>query len=103
MKIKVLERFVNKFDRTERFEPGQVLDFDDERAADVIERGLAEAVEEPAGDEDPAGDENDKSPEGGLDESPENGEVPEKVEADGKESETPEQVGVKPKAKKSGK
>lgn len=110
MKIKVLKRFKDKFDKITRYEPGTELDFEDERATDLIERGLAEAAEELAGDEDPEQDENDKSPEGNLEESPEQKtentekvESPEQVEIAeiSEKVETDEQVEEKTKAKKT--
>jgi len=40
--IVVLKRFKDKFDHETIYEAGQELEFDQERANDVIERGLAE-------------------------------------------------------------
>lgn len=38
---------------TVRYQPGETLDFEDERAADLIERGLAVEVEDAPGHDDP--------------------------------------------------
>ena len=43
-KIKVVQPFIDKFDNKVRYEPGQELEFDPERAADVVERDLAEYI-----------------------------------------------------------
>lgn len=43
--IKVTEDFLDKFDNTIRYDVGTVLEFDAERAEDVVNRGLAEYVE----------------------------------------------------------
>lgn len=43
--IMVTEAFLDKFDLSIRYEAGEVLEFDEERAQDVVERGLAEYVE----------------------------------------------------------
>lgn len=43
--IMVTEAFLDKFDLSIRYEVGEVLEFDEERAQDVVERGLAEYVE----------------------------------------------------------
>ncbi|PJI27576.1 hypothetical protein [Prevotella intermedia] len=43
--IKVTEDFLDKFDNAIRYETGKVLEFDAERAEDVVKRGLAEFVE----------------------------------------------------------
>lgn len=43
--IKVTEDFLDKFDNAIRYETGIVLEFDAERAEDVVKRGLAEFVE----------------------------------------------------------
>ena len=43
--IMVTEAFLDKFDLSIRYEAGKVLEFDEERAQDVVERGLAEYVE----------------------------------------------------------
>lgn len=43
--IKVTEDFLDKFDNAIRYETGAVLEFDAERAEDVVKRGLAEFVE----------------------------------------------------------
>ena len=40
--IVVVKRFRDKFDHKTYYEVGQELEFDEERANDVIERGLAE-------------------------------------------------------------
>lgn len=43
--IKVTEDFLDKFDLSVRYEAGKVLEFDEERARDVVGRGLAEYAE----------------------------------------------------------
>lgn len=43
--VKVTEDFLDKFDTSVRYEVGTVLEFDEERAKDVVNRGLAEFVE----------------------------------------------------------
>lgn len=43
--IMVTEAFLDKFDLSIRYKAGKVLEFDEERAKDVVERGLAEYVE----------------------------------------------------------
>lgn len=40
--VKVTEDFLDKFDISVRYEAGTVLEFDEARAQDVVERGLAE-------------------------------------------------------------
>lgn len=45
MKVVVLKRFRDKFDGKTRYQPGEVVEFVDERAKDLIERGLAKAEE----------------------------------------------------------
>lgn len=43
--IKVTEDFLDKFDTSVHYETGTVLEFDEERAQDVVNRGLAEYAE----------------------------------------------------------
>lgn len=43
-KIKVKQVFRDKFDNTIRYKVGQILDIDEERAADLVKRNLAEFV-----------------------------------------------------------
>ncbi len=43
--IKVTQVFRDKFDKAVRYEVGQELEFDPERAEDVVTRNLAEYVE----------------------------------------------------------
>ena len=47
MKIKVVSEFWDKFHTSTLFTVGTVLDFDEERAQNVISRGLAVAYTEP--------------------------------------------------------
>lgn len=42
MKVKVLQEFRDKNDRSKRFTIGEVVDFEQERAEDIIARGLGE-------------------------------------------------------------
>lgn len=46
--IKVVQDFLDKYDTSVRYEAGTVLEFETERAADVVNRGLAE-FSEPVG------------------------------------------------------
>lgn len=46
--IKVVQDFLDKYDTSVRYDEGAVLEFDEERAADVVSRGLAE-YSEPVG------------------------------------------------------
>lgn len=43
-KVKVKQVFRDKFNKAVRYEVGQVLDFEEERAADLVKRNLAEFV-----------------------------------------------------------
>lgn len=43
--IKVTETFIDKFDTSVRHEVGTMLEFEEDRANDVVTRGLAEFVE----------------------------------------------------------
>lgn len=45
MKIKVINRFADKYNTARIFEPETVLDFPEERANDLISRKLAVALE----------------------------------------------------------
>lgn len=45
-KIKVLVRFLDKDDKATIHRPGSILDVSDERAEDLVSRGLAESAEE---------------------------------------------------------
>ena len=47
MKIRVISEFYDKFHTSTLFKVGTVLDFDDERAKDVISKKLAEPYSEP--------------------------------------------------------
>jgi len=47
MKIRVISEFYDKFHTSTLFKVGTVLDFDDERANDVISKKLAEPYTEP--------------------------------------------------------
>jgi hypothetical protein len=64
VKIVVRSPFMDRYDRKIKYERGDVLQFDEERARDVVERGLADYAEDneninsnPNGDED--GQENE--------------------------------------------
>lgn len=47
MKIKIVKAFRDKFDHDVRYQPGAVIDIEDEaRAEDIIARGLGKAVTE---------------------------------------------------------
>lgn len=45
VKIKVLQPFRDKFDKSVLYEPGKELEFEASRAEDVVDRELAEYVE----------------------------------------------------------
>lgn len=45
VKIKVVQTFRDKFNKAVRYEVGQELEFDEERANDVVNRNLAEFAE----------------------------------------------------------
>ncbi len=45
VKIKVTEKFRDKFNKTVCYEIGQELEFESERAEDVVARNLAEYVD----------------------------------------------------------
>lgn len=45
VKIKVVKSFRDKFDRSVLYKTGQELDFEQERAEDVVKRELAEYTE----------------------------------------------------------
>lgn len=47
MKIRVISEFYDKFHTSTLFKVGTVLDFDDERAKDIISKKLAEPYVEP--------------------------------------------------------
>lgn len=47
MKIRVISEFYDKFHTSTLFKVGTVLDFDDERANDIIAKKLAEPYSEP--------------------------------------------------------
>lgn len=59
MKVKVLKPFADKFTK-KMYNAGQVLDFEADRAADLVKRELAEAVEEPK-EEKPEGEPKKKA------------------------------------------
>ena len=68
-KIKVITRFKDKFNMAHFFNVGGVVDFEDERAKDVISRGLAEPYVEPKKvAEAPKADEAEAAKEGLTDE-----------------------------------
>ena len=48
MKVKVKSTFLDKFNRSRVYNPGDVVEFEDERAEDIVSRGLGEAVKEEA-------------------------------------------------------
>ena len=50
MEVKVIKRFRDKHDKVTYYEAGQVCEFDDERAKDLIERGIVEPLKDIAGD-----------------------------------------------------
>lgn len=47
MKVKTIQRFLDKIDKTIMHEIGEVLEWDDpERVEDCVKRGLVEVIEE---------------------------------------------------------
>lgn len=42
MKVKVVKPFCDKFNLTRTFDPGEVVDFEEKRAEDIVNRGLGE-------------------------------------------------------------
>ena len=46
MKVKVLRMFADKFNLTHSYQPGEVQDFEEARANDIVARGLGEFVKE---------------------------------------------------------
>ena len=46
MKVKVIRQFLDKFNLARTFNPGEVVDFEEKRAKDIISRGLGEPFEE---------------------------------------------------------
>ena len=45
MRVEVTTRFLDKFNTSHQFIPGEVVDFEEERAKDIIKRGLGKAFE----------------------------------------------------------
>lgn len=54
MKIRVISEFYDKYHTSTLFKVGTVLDFDDERANDIIAKKLAEPYKEPSPKVEPA-------------------------------------------------
>ena len=48
MKVKVLQEFWDKYNRDKKYEVGDVVDFEQTRAEDIVSRGLGEEVVPPA-------------------------------------------------------
>ena len=46
MKVKVIRPFLDKFNLARTFNPGEVADFEEDRAKDIVERGLGEFIVE---------------------------------------------------------
>ena len=46
MKVKVLRTFCDKYNLARVFTPGEVVDFEQERAKDIVSRGLAKYFKE---------------------------------------------------------
>jgi len=46
MKVKVLKVFENKYQKGKYFTPGQIVEFEEDRARDLIKKGLAEETKE---------------------------------------------------------
>lgn len=49
--VRVISEFVDKYNPTRLYQPGEVVAFDDARAADMVARKLAEVVEKPKREE----------------------------------------------------
>ena len=47
MKVKVLQPFSDKYNLARKFKPGEVVDFEEKRAENIVARGLGEFAEEP--------------------------------------------------------
>lgn len=47
IKVKVLERFGDKYNFSIKYEVGTIVEFDSERATEMINRGLVEVLETP--------------------------------------------------------
>ena len=54
MKVKVKNTFIDKFNRSRVFNPGDVVEFEDERAKNIVALGLGEFVKETPKEEVPA-------------------------------------------------
>ena len=63
MKIRVISEFYDKYHTSTLFKVGAVLDFDEERAKDVIAKKLAEPFEEPEDKKRPGRPPKDVKPE----------------------------------------
>lgn len=66
-KVKVLFDFYDKFHTSTHYKVGDVVEFEDERANDVISRGLAKAVKSKADKTDKPEDEDNPDPDKGKD------------------------------------
>lgn len=64
MKVKVIEAFRDKFHLSRVFFAGEVVNFEDERAKTLLERGLVEKVDKKADAEDTDPTDFDENPKG---------------------------------------
>ena len=110
MKVVVLKRFRDKFDGKTRYQPGEVVEFADERAKDLIERGLAKAegvIEESSSiepDTPPVDQQDDVDKPGDIGEAGKADDVDAATVAEAKEEVKPEpETKAKPKPKAKGK
>lgn len=46
MRAEVIARFVDKYDELKQYEPGEVVDFDEERAKACEKNGLVKIIDE---------------------------------------------------------
>lgn len=46
MKVRVVNPFFDKFNLSRQYNPGEVVDFDENRANNIVERGLGEFIKE---------------------------------------------------------
>lgn len=107
MKVKIVRPFYDKFNLSRLFNPGEVVDFEEKRAEDIVSRGLGEfskenkaekpeapKVEEPAEPEAPKAEEPNAEPEGTA------GATSEEPEAESEEAPAePKKPGRKPRKK----
>ena len=50
MKVLALKRFSDKYDEKTRYQPGEVVDFSEDRAKSLVERGLGVLITDESGE-----------------------------------------------------